>query len=142
MQTPAAFLHPRTQPSACGRLQTPSGNFDSSSRKLVPSTINTQSTTLQSTGGKKSKEDFILAVTENKHREIGISLLSVRGATMILSQFKDDCTYSTLLHCIETYTPTEILLPHTMESSGKTDANATMDSSYSSKGITGTTIKD
>ncbi len=36
---------------------------------------------------------------------------------MQLSQFKDNSQYSMLLHLLETYTPQEIIIPHTMEGS-------------------------
>jgi len=43
--------------------------------------------------------------------------VSPKSATILLSQFKDNSQYSMLLHLLETYTPQEVILPHTMEGS-------------------------
>ena len=69
------------------------------------------------TGGSRVPvpDDYLLATAENRHREVGIALMSPKSATIILSQFKDNSSYSMLLHLLETYDPTEIILPHTME---------------------------
>ena len=71
------------------------------------------------TGGSRVPvpDDYLLATAENRHREVGIALMSPKSATIILSQFKDNSSYSMLLHLLETYDPTEIILPHTMEGS-------------------------
>jgi len=69
-------------------------------------------------GGAKVAETFTVAVTENRHREVGLAFLSMSSPTITLSQFKDTARYSCLTTYLESYAASEIILPDTLENGG------------------------
>mmetsp|Transcript_42797 Transcript_42797/g.107121 ORF Transcript_42797/g.107121 Transcript_42797/m.107121 type:complete len:876 (+) Transcript_42797:142-2769(+) len=69
-------------------------------------------------GGGKAGETFTVAVTENRHREVGLAFLSMNSPTITLSQFKDTARYSCLSTYLESYPASEIVLPDTLENGG------------------------
>ncbi|CAI2374828.1 unnamed protein product [Moneuplotes crassus] len=68
----------------------------------------------------KDDSDYgcIIALTENRAREIGFACISLRDFSIELTQISDSQTYIHTLTVLHNYNPTEIIIPHTLQESG------------------------
>jgi len=61
----------------------------------------------------RAHELYVVAVNENRMKEVGIAIMNLRKPELLLTQFTDSKSYSFALSKLAIYAPVEVLLPNT-----------------------------